>query len=86
MNLTKGIHPGHMLIAKLVTLLADFDSRTGKAATVIKLGANQLRTYREEARLHTRVDILREDMFMGARIIPARHPDDIIIDAGEGED
>jgi hypothetical protein len=81
MNAPREIHPGHMLIAKLVKLIAEFDSRTGKRATVLKLGENQMRTYREEARLHTSFDILGDDAFMGVRIIPASHPDDIVIDS-----
>jgi hypothetical protein len=75
-----------MLMGKLADLITAFDSRSGTKATRIKLGENQMRTFREEARLHTATDFIREDMFMGCRIIPARHPDDIIIDAEEGEE
>ena len=80
MSQPENVGEGIGLLAKLTIQLHDYERLTGYTPTRIKLGANQLRTYREEARLHTTVDVVRDDAFMGVRIVPASHPDDIIID------
>ena len=73
------------IIATLEDRCYQYFILTGNRPKRIKLGANRLRDYREEARLRTQFDTFSEDSYAGARIVPARHPDDIIIDAGEGE-
>jgi len=81
-----GLTPGGRVMYQLFKRLYEYGLLTGHAPTRIKLGHNKLMDYREEARLTTRFDVISENSFHGVRIIPARHPDDMIIDAGEGDE
>lgn len=66
-----------------IARINEYESATVEKPTLISLGENHRRTYREEARQLTAFDTLRDDNIAGVRIVAARHPDDVIIDEGK---